>query len=125
MASSSQAARIVFVSGLVTFGSGFVAAFTEPHAHFPSPRHVRLFVGAGITFVTLGALADVKPDLAIPGALLVGSTALLTNGGPALDLIGKAGQLSGITKNPYPATRSPASPVSTDMGPTEGIDEGE
>lgn len=74
---------------LATFTFGFIHSFTpdqiKKHGSFPSPYHVRLFVGAGVVFITLSAIADVEPELAAPFAVLIGATATVTTGAPVVE----------------------------------------
>ena len=86
---------------LATFSFGFIHSFTPEeiakHGPFPSPYHVRLFIGAGIVFITLSAVADFEPELAAPFAVLIGATATVTTGAPVVNQL-----LSLAGTNPQP-----------------------
>lgn len=83
-----NAHKIIMLAAIATFGLGFLNSFSSEqrklHGDFPGPYHVRLFVGAGIVFVGLSALADVQPGIAGPFAALIGTTAFVAQGGDAV-----------------------------------------
>lgn len=86
---TSQAHRVVLISMLATFGFGFVHSFSSAeiakHGKFPSPYHVRLFIGAGVVFIVLSAVTDFEPELGASFAALIGATATVTTGAPVVN----------------------------------------
>lgn len=100
---TDKAKQVVLFSMLATFGFGFINSFSKSNKKaqqaggFPSPYHVRLFVGTGVVFIVLSATAEFAPDFAAPAAVLVGTTATVVGGA---DSINKLLSLVDPTYNP-------------------------
>ena len=86
---TQRAHQIILLSGLATLTFGFLNSFRPSeqarYGQFPSIEHVRLFVGAGIVFIGLSAVAEFAPGIAAPFAVAIGTTAVVVQGAPVLN----------------------------------------